>query len=180
MRLFIAINLPPYIKEYFFDIQRSFEPKGLQLNHNPHLTLEFLGETDKKDKICSILNQTISAFQPFQKTIAVLSDLGCFDDRFGKIRVIWLGLQLDDILLKIQKSIDVNLRKLGFEFENRRFTPHITIARVQNGNSEILRGKIRTIQIEKKQFVVESIDLMESQLHTDGAGHIILKKFVLC
>ena len=86
-----------------------------------HLTLAFLGETDRVDEAKEIAAQVRG--QPFTLVI----------DRLGTFRraaVAWAGSSSPDPeLLRIQAGLEQALRDRGFALEDRPFNPHVTLAR---------------------------------------------------
>lgn len=95
MRLFIAIPLPPHIKQYLNQIINSFKKYDLDANFvkadNLHITLKFLGEVsvEKIPLIEKILNETSKKFS----SIAInLTQFGFFPNE--KKREYFLCLQI--------------------------------------------------------------------------------------
>jgi 2'-5' RNA ligase len=70
---------------------------------------------------------------------------------------------------------------LGFEREARRFSPHLTIARVRDhdGWPVFARRLESWREREFGEHDVESIALYESKLGTDAARYSVLRRFPL-
>ncbi|MBI2651182.1 RNA 2',3'-cyclic phosphodiesterase [Candidatus Woesearchaeota archaeon] len=176
MRLFIALEIPGNIKEYLMHILKIIDSPSLKakfLDKNQmHLTLKFLGkvQANKLDEIKKILkNVNFTAFS------TSLGRIGFFPNE-SYIRVIWLGLNPEDSILKLQKGIDEKLKNL-FEKE-KNFKPHITIARVKAiGNKEEFLEKIKSIEVENKEFEVTSFKLVKSTLTPIGPIYEDLEVF---
>jgi 2'-5' RNA ligase len=178
-RLFIAVELPTDVLDALDRIQsdlrrvmpsravRWTRPEGI------HLTLKFLGDVgiDQVKKIQDGLLDAASGHHPFSLDI---EGLGCFPNPKHP-RVVWVGVAGDTRkLAAIQESVEKSIAPLGFSTENRPFTPHLTLGRIQNRASrdDIARaGQI----VEDRElgrvacWQVESINLMRSQLKPDGA-----------
>lgn len=136
MRVFIAIDLSPEAKK---EIEKFYK-KVLFKKHWPvkwekpeklHLTLVFLGEIKKTklQPIKSAIKKVIRNFKPF---LISFKGLGCWPE-FAYPRVIWLGLKGDlKSLAMIQKNLEKELIKIGFNLEIKPFSPHITLGRIKN------------------------------------------------
>jgi len=92
-----------------------------------------------------------------------------------RVRVAWVGVSGDmDILEKLQKHVESNLETLGFAGESRRFTPHLTLARVREQVSPMERQEFgqlidRTSFNASSDIRVNEIHLIRSQLTGRGA-----------
>ena len=112
MRLFVAIDLPEELKEYFSQVQNQIGEDSAQLSYvqkeNLHITLKFLGEVKEENikKIKEILGNI--KFRPFS---LVTEKMGIFPDE-NYIRVVWIGFKGEDILFELHKSIDISLSRM--------------------------------------------------------------------
>ena len=157
MRLFIAINFPAEIKETIAEIRDNIKEAALRGNftydENLHLTLAFLGECSPQQMkmIKTVLDHTI-----FSNFTLELYKVGYFKGDKGNIW--WVGLKESKCLSDLQADLCNRLEQMGFLMENRKFTPHITIARE-------VKMKSGYVQPEAPQtsFYVASIELMKSE-----------------
>jgi 2'-5' RNA ligase len=94
-----------------------------------HLTLKFLGDIQpgKIAKIKKILQTVVPKFNQFELNAA---GLGCFPNK-NKPRVVWVGLHAPAELCQLQKTIEDACADMGFEREQRKFSPHLTLGRVK-------------------------------------------------
>tara|TARA_Y100000310_G_scaffold43465_1_gene40562 strand:- start:14954 stop:15487 length:534 start_codon:yes stop_codon:yes gene_type:complete len=167
MRLFIAVTLPDNIREYIKDIQ-----KQVPLNNNKiklvsaeqlHLTLKFLGEVSEKD--VDKVKECLSAVKVKQFK-AVLDGTGAFPSE-SYIRVVWVGLRPKNKFIELQQRVDKSLLEL-FK-PDKRFQPHVTIARVRFVEDK--KGffeKVKNIKVEEKEFIVKNFKLVKSTLTGEG------------
>jgi 2'-5' RNA ligase len=67
---------------------------------------------------------------------------------------------------------------LGFETDDRRFTPHITIGRVRDPNSarDLLAAHLDA-QIEPVEFEAVSLTVYESKLLPTGSVYSVVARF---
>jgi len=177
IRSFIAIELPPEVKQALAELQGRLKGGGgHQVKwvepQNMHLTLQFLGNIDAAavDNITAATRQASVDTHPFQIEV---SGLGVFPN-LNRVQVIWVGLTGEVAKLAgLQKSLGAKLEPLGFKPESRPFTPHLTLGRVR----EFCRPEERAAlgrQIEKTAFTakykvdVTAVNLMKSQLRREG------------
>ena len=181
IRASISIEIPQEIKEKISLIQEQLKsvetPVSWVRLDSIHLTLKFLGNIMEEQipDIKKCIDISVNGISPFKVNV---KGGGVFPN-LNYPRVIWLGLEdRTDSLFKLQKGIDSCLEKIGFEPEERGFTPHLTLGRVKS-----LKGKthlIRTIHIYKDievgEIYVDKIKLMRSQLNPTGAIYTVLEE----
>lgn len=130
MRLFIAIDINSKWKEEFRNIQRdillhSRNSRVIDMD-NLHLTLKFLGEVDK-DKYKNIKSVLYNLNTEINIIDLEVSTLGSFIREDNEL--IWVGIENNRKLKKLQIALEEEFEKIGFKRENRKFKPHITIAK---------------------------------------------------
>lgn len=121
MRLFVALELSPAAKTALLRSQEALKKQGrgnFTREENLHLTLAFIGQTDRLDAACEALHAIQGA--PFTLR---MEKIGAFDD------LIWAGAELSPPLAALQKEVERHLRAQGFPLEKRAFRPHITLCR---------------------------------------------------
>ncbi|MCF8885103.1 MAG: RNA 2',3'-cyclic phosphodiesterase [Nitrososphaerota archaeon] len=172
IRTFIAIDFDnPIIVERIQDIQKKLRESGIIGKdvepENLHLTLWFLGELPR-DKLEVVLEETSKT--KFRKFELKVKGLGYFPGG-GRINVVWLGVEdksrsLEDILNQLLS----NLGKRGFKYDERGFTPHLTISRVkQVRDKNAAINLLRQLQeIEIGSQLVDSIKVKKSVLTSRG------------
>ena len=152
MRVFIAIRFTQAFKEPIFEAQDALRDNGVRGNftlpENLHLTLAFIGETDRVDDIKAAVKEVV--FEPFEiKT----GRLGCFN---GRSKVIWLGIDGEKKLKAITAELRKNLDIRGIDYAKGRFQPHITLVR-QPSDMPL------DIDIESANMTVKEISVMKSE-----------------
>lgn len=99
-----------------------------------HITLKFLGDTDISiaDQIRHNLKGVAENTEHFPLAI---DKLGVF----GPVRapqILWAGISGDlHALIDLQKNTETALTALGFPSEDRKYRPHLTLARRYQGNT---------------------------------------------
>jgi len=168
MRLFVAIDLPENVKESLARLccglpgARWVKPEQL------HLTLRFIGEVDGgvfQDILVGLAEVKGESF-----TIQ-LDGVGFFPPR-GKPRVVWVGLKRSEQLLQLRSRIESRLVALGLEPEGRKFSPHITLARLKNTQpAKVGRFLENHNLFLSSPFSVQEFFLYSSRLGRNGALH---------
>lgn len=145
-----------------------------------HLTLKFLGDTDEADlpNICRALDECAAAPSPFEMQLA---GTGVFPPR-GSARIVWAGLQEPTgRRAGLQADLEELLAALGFKQEHRAFSPHITLARINDPKSG---GAIHERVLGEAGFSggslhVDEVVLFQSLLSREAARYVALSRHVL-
>ncbi len=160
-RLFVAIEIPNNIKEDFADIIEQLEKikaKTVPLK-NIHLTIKFIGETDKT----KIITENLQKIE-FNKFEISLKGIGIFGN-FYNPRVFWVGVEENKSLKNLFNLVEDTLQKLGIPKDEREFSPHITLARFKTKpNPQKLEEIINNSKKDFGVFKVESLVLFKSEL----------------
>ncbi|MGB9857283.1 MAG: RNA 2',3'-cyclic phosphodiesterase [Dictyoglomaceae bacterium] len=168
-RLFIAIDLPFEIKEilnkYKEELAKyiTYGVKWVELE-NLHFTIRFLGETEenKIPDIQRIMDEVSCEFFPFSISF---NELGAFPS-FKNPRVIWIGIENGKREMKtLFQRLEDKIVKLGFQREEKEFSPHLTLGRVKD---KFRWEKEWKIDIPYLEFLAEEITLFESKLTSKG------------
>ena len=180
MRLFVAIESSEGIRASIASLLQEFRAIAPQVKwikpENLHITLKFLGETDanKLDLILDVL-QGIHTARPI---ILNFSGLDYFSNA-KRSSILWAGIQPSPNLQRIAQEIDLQMAKLGFPREDRAFSPHLTLARL---NKTGLPQKL-VVAIEKNSsrafgnFLANEFHLIESKLKSSGAEYTTVHSF---
>jgi len=155
MRLFFAINFSDNIKARLAHLRDDVRSRALRGNftatENFHLTLAFLGE-------CSA--QQISAAKAVSDSLTPAS-LDIRFNRLGRFRrdggdIFWVGIVENKALLMLHNDLIKKLVSAGFRLDNRKYSPHITLARAVVTEDE-------PRDIEPFGETVRSVELMKSE-----------------
>lgn len=181
MRLFIAVNFPETTKKSLGSVINELrrlpaDAKWVE-EENLHLTLQFLGNVPEEQvpSIVSALQRASAGVGPFQLS---LGGTGVFPSA-ERPRVLWVGAGgATTSLARLQRQVQDELAALGFEPEKRRFSPHLTLARLRSPQGfGALLERARQLCGRPGQFgpaKIDSVDLMLSELGSRGAKYFIL------
>ena len=185
MRVFIAVDLDAQIRKALARAQDALRAAAPKLRYvdpsSVHLTLKFLGEIDPRrvTEIAAALSAVASHTTPFEVDV---HSLGRFDDRRGRIRIVWAGVRdEDDALSALQKRVETAMEGAGFPPEGRPFSPHLTLARakvpvlIPNLAEEIHKGADTAFG----QQSIEEIVVYESTLTRAGPVYNAVSRHAL-
>ena len=177
LRTFIALEIPRELQQIIHKETAHLRntigalvrwvPPG-----NIHLSLKFLGNISPAN--LDILTQMIRAeAESCQSFVMQVNGLASFPSP-KRPRVIYIGLQAPAELETLQHGIESATTRLGYESEERGFSPHLTVGRVRQNISASDQQKIRRA-LEETQIDslgtarVDSVHLFNSDLKPTGA-----------
>lgn len=180
IRAFIALELPAAVTAELTAWQTRLKkllPSRLvrwTRPENSHLTLVFLGDgvqPAQVEEVKSVLDRVATAVPPFSLQLA---QLDAFPKR-RRPRVLWLGLDGEvDSLQRLKTQLDQQLTPLGWPPEARRYTPHLTLGRVNQPGRFSGAGLPWEESGEPLSWPVTRLALYHSQLTPQGARYTVL------
>lgn len=173
LRLFVAIKIPSAITHNLSSLGREIPDHKILAGGQAHLTLRFLGDTPPES--VERIQKAFSAIQSPAFELEV-KGLGVFGRR--PRTVLWAGLTPNPDLSNLKQAVDAALfRELSLPVE-KRFTPHLTLARLKCDASVAALIKERANH-DFGRFRATEYHLMKSELHPRGAIHSSLAGFQL-
>lgn len=174
-RLFTALEIPRDAA-----LSLSFLRGGLPSARwidaeNYHLTLRFFGDVDARtaDELVAGLDRVQSPGFSL-----ALRGMGAFGSK--KPHSIYAGVEPSQSLDHLHAEIDKVARRIGLAADPRRFTPHVTLARLRNPKDEDVarylagRGDFRTAPFTVGRFVLYS-----SRDSVGGGPYVLEEAFPL-
>ena len=180
MRLFVALEIPPGVRESLADFLAtlrviSSQPRWVRAE-NLHVTLKFIGEV-QGEKL-SYIRAALSAVHSDRLVTLDFRGVGFFPNE-RRPRVFWAGIEASANLARLASDIDRATGKLGVPPEKRSFSAHLTLARFEPpGLPEKLRAAIQ--ENAKREFgsvAAKEFHLIESKLKPAGAEYTTLETF---
>lgn len=170
-RLFVGIRPPRAVRDSLLDAMEGIEAARWQDERQLHLTLRFVGEveTPVANDLAAALGHASVA--PFELRI---EGVGAFErrNRFGGVPVaIWARVQPNDALEALRQKVERACETAGISRERRRFTPHVTLARLNRASGEIGHWLSTFSDLRVDGWGVEDFILYESHLGHEGAHH---------
>ena len=180
MRLFVALEIPPTVRENlanFIKQLRPLAPEPRWLSpENLHVTLKFIGELPA-EKLAAI-RTALASIRSAQAVTIDFRGLGFFPNEKHP-RVFWAGMEASPNLKTLASDIERATEKLGIPREQRPFSPHLTLARFEPPRlPEKLRAPIKeNATREFGSLAAKEFHLIESQLKPSGAEYTTLESF---
>ena len=176
IRLFVAIDIPDALRVTLQSMGRGIPGARPVSQDQIHLTLRFIGEVEgglARDMQEALTEIRMPPFPLF------IQGVGHFPPR-GAPRVLWAGLPRSEELVLLRNRIERKLVACGLPPEQRKFAPHITIARLKDSPlrrvGEFLAGNSL---FRSEEFPVEEFVLYSSRLIQSGAVHSVQRQYPL-
>jgi RNA 2',3'-cyclic 3'-phosphodiesterase len=183
MRTFVAVDLSKPLRDRLASLQENLSRAGADVKwvevENLHVTLLFLGEVDEREllPVCRAVSAVCGRHDRFLLSV---DSVGCFPNP-RRPRVVWAGVGMGgQELVSLHDSLETPLQELGgYRREDRSYTPHITLGRV-NSDSSV---DALTAALTKKanwhggiEIEVEEVLVMSSQLTSRGPQYTVLSR----
>ena len=190
MRAFFAVDLPDSLAQSVADAQAPFAGASGVNPVDPeqaHVTLKFLGDVSESDDGTEpALGDVIAAGEravdragvaPFEADVA---GLGVFPSR-RYVSVVWAGVDRGgDDLAALHEALEAETTALGVDPADHDFTPHVTLARVENATgADAVRDALDAEAPEVGTFGVDEVRLVESTLTSSGPEYEVVERFPL-
>lgn len=141
-----------------------------------HLTLRFIGDVDGTtfEDIREQLRELSAPPISFS-----ISGVGHFPPR-GQPRVLWAGVEPCGELIILRNKVNRILKLCGISPEQRKFHPHITLARLKNSSPHrVARFLSLNSLLRTPPLTVRQLTLFSSILVPKGAVHTIEEEYPL-
>ena len=168
-RLFTGLEIPPRIAQSLA-MMRGGLPGARWIDpENYHLTLRFIGDIDDglARDIAGLFGRVQRA--PFELRLDGLSSFGG-----RKPRALVAAASPATPLMDLHAEHERLLQRLGLEPEGRKYTPHVTLARLRDSSSRQVadylsaRGHFRSSSFEVSRFV-----LFSSRASVGGGPYVV-------
>ena len=175
-RLFVAIDPPKEVREQLVPLCCGLPDARWTPPEQLHLTLCFIGEVDGATFLDIREALAEFSFAPFSLQ---LRGVGFFPPR-GQPRVVWAGVEKCEPLMVLQRKIATRLFQMEVFLENRKFSPHLTLARLgQTSPARIGKYLNEHALFASTPFSVQKFSLYSSVLSRKGASHTVEQEYEL-
>ncbi len=132
IRLFVALELPAAVRERLAGLGGGVPGARWTEVHNLHLTVRFIGEVENgliPDIDEALAGVSAPAFD------LVLDGVGQFGSG-SRSRILCAGVERNEALFHLNQKVESALVRAGLPPEERRYTPHVTLARLHSSPQE--------------------------------------------
>ena len=168
-RLFTAIEIPPDIATALEMMRGGIEGARWIDRENYHITLRFVGEVDG-----SLERDLVDALDGVRGNRMELRLKGV--DHFGgrKPRALWAGVESNGALKDLQGAQERVCQQLGLAPDQRKFTPHVTLARLRQSRfNDVERYVLDHSLFETPVFMPERFVLLSSRPSRGGGPYAV-------
>ena len=182
-RIFIAINLPPEVRQFLSRYEKKWPELGGKwvTEYNLHITLAFLVELNDQElgEVCMAVKNAVRGHQSFE----VVLNRVCYGPE-NKIppRMVWAVGEKNHPLSDMKRAIENALmEKIHFVKDKKSFSPHVTLARLSAFLWRSIEPEERPEVAESLElvFTVQSVEVMESELKKGGPVYQVIESFHL-
>ena len=134
IRLFVGLELPEDVRHALAGLCGGVPGADWVAPESMHLTLRFIGdvtEADAEDAHDALMRVRAPGFD------LSLHGVGHFSTG-DELRALWAGVDRSEPLAQLRRNVDSALVRMGFPPEERRWRPHVTLARC--GGASVLRA----------------------------------------
>lgn len=129
MRLFIAVELNKSMQAEAARVQNLLREKAeggrFTPKENFHITMHFIGESNDLSSAAFAMRESVRGFKPFPLALGGYGSFAHAGKRTSFVHVCDKTGELETL----HESLEAALYDAGFSREDKRFTPHITLAR---------------------------------------------------
>jgi 2'-5' RNA ligase len=168
-RLFTGLEIPSSVAQALATLRGGLPGARWIDPENYHVTLRFIGDVD--DMVAQEVASLLGRVRRHQFEMRV-EDLKSFGGRKPRALVATLGPERP--LVELQAEHERLMQRVGLEPEGRKYTPHVTLARLRESSSRqvadylALRAPFRSSPFEVSRFV-----LFSSRMSTGGGPYIV-------
>lgn len=174
-RLFTGLEIPAEIGATLSSLRGGLPGARWIDPENYHVTLRFIGDIDgiSANEIAGLLARVNR--RPFEVAVRGLQSFGG-----KKPRAVVAAVEPSKPLLELQAELERLVRRVGLDPEGRKFTPHVTLARLRDASDYdvasylSVRGYFPT-----KTFTVDRFVLFSSRASVGGGPYVVEDSYAL-
>jgi 2'-5' RNA ligase len=175
IRLFVALALPDLVADGLLAMQSGVPGARWSTREQLHLTLRFIGDVDERD--ANGVDEALAAISAPSFTLE-LKGVGSFGGK--NPRALWAGVAANDRLLHLQRKIESAMQRLGLPAEERKYTPHVTLARLRGTPPGHEMDFIADHSLYASgPFDVNDFALFSSRLTPNGSIYVVEQRYPL-
>lgn len=174
-RLFTGVEIPPEVAQALSTLRGGLPGARWIDPENYHVTLRFIGDVD--DDIAHEVESLLGRVRrgKFELRIEGLTSFGS-----KKPRAVVASVEPSSPLMEAQAEQERMMQRIGLEPEGRKYTPHVTLARLRDATSRDVaeylsaRGHFRSMAFPVSRFV-----LFSSRASVGGGPYVVEASYPL-
>lgn len=179
MRLFVALEIPDGIRDAASRLIEQMRPAAAGARWSRadgiHITLKFIGHI--KPELLQPIEAALEKICFDQPVNLKFRGLGFFPNEH-RPHVFWVGVQASPITTELSVLINQRLEPLGIARETRDFSPHLTLARLEDIKPAALLAEIEKLgPVDLGEMTTSEFHLFESKPQRGGSLYTRLKSF---
>ena len=165
IRLFVGVAPPDDVRRRLAGICGGVPGARWTSPETFHLTLRFIGDVDEGDAEDFAHALGGVRMGGFDVTLAGVGHFGSGDEA----RTLWAGVEKNLALVRLQRGIESALVRAGLPPEERRFTPHVTLARLADAPLARVSAFLAQYALFRAgPFAVDGFTLFSSHRRAEG------------
>src|SRR5689334_19205732 len=175
MRLFVALPIPDMIAQELMLLHGGVPGARWQSREQLHMTLRFIGEVDGRD--ARAIDDALAGIDAPAFHLQ-FHGVGQFGNK--QPHTLWAAARPNDLLDHLARKVDTAIRRVGQPQDARKFTQHVTLARLRNPELEKVREWLVGHALSTSaEFAVKAFCLYSSKLTSDGSIYRVEREFPL-
>ncbi|MFM9863049.1 MAG: RNA 2',3'-cyclic phosphodiesterase [Micropepsaceae bacterium] len=175
IRLFTAIEIPETVRTRLSFLQGGVPGARWSPAENMHLTLRFIGEVD--EATANDIDDVLYALHAphFALTLKGAGEFGGRDPH-----ALWVGVAPNEALMRLAAKIESALQRMGLAAETRKYTPHVTLARLRDAPIAKVREFLAAhAAFDSGPFPVRAFALFSSYPSSSGSLYRLERTYAL-
>lgn len=174
-RLFIALEMPQEVTLSLSLLRGGLHGARWIDVENYHMTLRFVGDVD-----APTADELVNALDRVERPQFDLSLIGMGSFGSRKPHSLWAGVSASPELLAMQSEIERICQRLRLRPDPRKFTPHITIARLRGARVDDVVGYLSArSNFQSVPFTVSRFVVMSSRESVGGGPYVTEEAYPL-
>ena len=174
-RLFTGLEIPPEVAQSLSLLRGGLPGARWIDQENYHVTMRFIGDVDD-----DVAHEVASMLERIKRKTFELRLDGVSSFGGKKPRAVVATVTPSPALMEAQAEQERMMQRIGLEPEGRKYTPHVTLARLREASSRDVadylaaRGYFRTSPFRVSRFV-----LFSSRASVGGGPYVVEASYPL-
>lgn len=175
IRLFVGLALPEQAEDALVRVAAGIPGARWIEARNLHVTLRFIGEVE--EHVAAEIDHALSEMREPALDLTI-TGFGTFGSR--QPHSLWAAVEKTPALVHLQAKVDSAVVRVGVAPEPRKFSPHVTLARLKSAHTARIQHFIAGHSpFRVGPLPVEHVTLFRSHLGRAGAEYEAVAEYPL-